>query len=93
MTQSWLITLAIGFLTIFWSVLLLPIATLLELDTLHKIIPSLAETLAMHPILKSLVSTGLPTLAFSLLTVAVPYLYECKSALLVTLFLLQNTTC
>lgn len=83
MTQSWLITAAIGFLTIFWSVLLLPIASLLRLGTLHKIIPSLAETLAMHPILKSLVSTGLPTLAFSLLTVAVPYLYECKCCLLI----------
>lgn len=81
MMQSWLITLAIGFLTIFWSVLLIPIAGLLQLSTLHKIIPSLAETLAMHPILKSLVSTGLPTLAFSLLTVAVPYVYECKCAL------------
>jgi hypothetical protein len=32
-----------------------------------------------HPIIKSLVQTGLPTLAFSLLTVAVPYLYECSS--------------
>ncbi|KAJ5683609.1 Calcium permeable stress-gated cation channel 1 [Penicillium macrosclerotiorum] len=76
MTQSWLITVVIGFLTIFWSVLLLPIASLLQLETLHKFVPQLAELLAMHPILKSLVQTGLPTLAFSLLTVAVPYLYE-----------------
>ncbi|KAJ5924642.1 hypothetical protein N7466_008829 [Penicillium verhagenii] len=76
MTQSWFITLVIGFLTIFWSVLLLPIATLLDLQTLHKILPSLAELLSEHPIVKSLVQTGLPTLAFSLLTVAVPYLYE-----------------
>lgn len=78
MFQSWSISLVIGFLTIFWSVLLLPIASLLELDTLHKFVPSLADALAKHPILKSLVQTGLPTLAFSLLTVAVPYLYECK---------------
>lgn len=76
MAQSWLITVLIGFLAVFWSVLLLPIASLLELETLHKFVPSLAETLSMHPILKSLVQTGLPTLAFSLLTVAVPYLYE-----------------
>ncbi|KAJ5104160.1 hypothetical protein N7532_004689 [Penicillium argentinense] len=76
MAQSWSITLLIGFLTVFWSVLLLPIATLLELETLHKIFPQLAEFLAIHPLLKSLVQTGLPTLAFSLLTVAVPYLYE-----------------
>lgn len=76
MAQSWLITLLIGFLAVFWSVLLLPIASLLDLDTLHKIVPQLAEALSMHPILKSLVQTGLPTLAFSLLTVAVPYIYE-----------------
>lgn len=78
MVQSWSITLLIGFLTVFWSVLLLPIVTLLELETLHKIIPQLAEFLAEHPLLKSLAQTGLPTLAFSLLTVAVPYLYECE---------------
>ena len=76
MAQSWSITLVIGFLTVFWSVLLLPIASLLELETLHKILPPLAEFLARHPLMKSLVQTGLPTLAFSLLTVAVPYLYE-----------------
>ncbi|KAJ5963930.1 uncharacterized protein N7479_003806 [Penicillium vulpinum] len=76
MVQSWSITIAIGFLTVFWSVLLVPIASLLELETLHKIVPQLAEFLQEHPIIKSLVQTGLPTLAFSLLTVAVPYLYE-----------------
>lgn len=76
MIQSWSITLVIGFLTVFWSVLLLPIASLLELETLHKIVPQLADALARHPLMKSLVQTGLPTLAFSLLTVAVPYLYE-----------------
>lgn len=78
MAQSWSITVVIGFLTVFWSVLLVPIASLLELETLHKIVPQLAEFLLEHPILKSLVQTGLPTLAFSLLTVAVPYVYECK---------------
>ncbi|KAJ5115315.1 hypothetical protein NUU61_001074 [Penicillium alfredii] len=76
MTQSWSITLVIGFLTVFWSVLLLPIVGLLEMKTLHKVVPKLAEALEVHPILSSLVQTGLPTLAFSLLTVAVPYLYE-----------------
>ncbi|OQD83895.1 hypothetical protein PENANT_c015G09501 [Penicillium antarcticum] len=76
MVQSWSITVVIGFLTVFWSVLLVPIASLLELETLHKIVPQLAEFLQEHTILKSLVQTGLPTLAFSLLTVAVPYVYE-----------------
>lgn len=78
MFQSWSISLVIGFLTIFWSVLLVPIASLLELETLHKFVPALADALSQHPVLKSLVQTGLPTLAFSLLTVAVPYLYECE---------------
>lgn len=78
MTQSWFISLIIVFLTIFWSVLLVPIASLLDLETLHKIVPPLADAISEHPILKSLVQTGLPTLAFSLLTVAVPYLYECE---------------
>ncbi|KAJ6116029.1 hypothetical protein N7523_006446 [Penicillium sp. IBT 18751x] len=76
MTQSWLITVLIGFLTVFFSVLLLPIASLLQLETLHKFVPQLAEFLSFHPLLKSLVQTGLPTLVFSLLTVVVPYLYE-----------------
>lgn len=76
--QSWLITAAIGFLTIFWSVLLIPVAYLLELETLHKVFPSLAEALSRHPLAKSLVQTGLPTLTLSLLTVAVPYLYAGK---------------
>ncbi|KAJ5132997.1 hypothetical protein N7448_007155 [Penicillium atrosanguineum] len=76
MTQSWLITVLIGFLTVFFSVLLLPIASLLQLETLHKFVPQLAEFLSLHPLLKSLVQTGLPTLVFSLLTVVVPYLYE-----------------
>lgn len=76
MMQSWLITGVIGFLTIFWSVLLIPVAYLLELETLHKVFPHLADLLSEHPVAKSLVQTGLPTLALSLLTVAVPYLYN-----------------
>lgn len=79
MMQSWFITGVIGFLTIFWSVLLIPIAYLLELETLHEVFPRLADLLSEHPLAKSLVQTGLPTLTLSLLTVAVPYLYHCKS--------------
>ncbi|KAL2815635.1 hypothetical protein BDW59DRAFT_153740 [Aspergillus cavernicola] len=76
MVQSWSITVLICFLTVFWSVLLVPVGSLLELETLDKVFPQLADTLARHPLAKSLVQTGLPTLAVSLLTVAVPYLYN-----------------
>lgn len=78
MLQSWSITALICFLSVFWSVLLVPVGTLLKLETLHKVWPQLADLLARHPLATSLVQTGLPTLAFSLLTVAVPYLYNCK---------------
>ncbi|KAL4797374.1 hypothetical protein BDV19DRAFT_358616 [Aspergillus venezuelensis] len=76
MLQSWAITVLICFLSVFWSVLLVPVGTLLELETLHKVFPALADALESHPFAQSLVQTGLPTLAFSLLTVAVPYLYN-----------------
>jgi calcium permeable stress-gated cation channel len=77
-SRSWFITVVISFLTIFWSVLLIPIASLLDLNTLHKAIPGLADLLAQNPIIGSLVQTGLPTITLSLLTVAVPYVYSCK---------------
>ncbi|KAL4782514.1 hypothetical protein BJX76DRAFT_289129 [Aspergillus varians] len=76
MFQSWSITVIVCFLSVFWSVLLVPVGTLLELETLHKVFPQLADALSRHPLAKSLVQTGLPTLVFSLLTVAVPYLYN-----------------
>ncbi|KAL3476788.1 hypothetical protein BJX99DRAFT_136825 [Aspergillus californicus] len=76
MIQAWAITAIICFLSVFWSVLLVPVGTLLKLDTLEKVFPQLADALSRHPFAKTLVQTGLPTLVFSLLTVAVPYLYS-----------------
>jgi hypothetical protein len=75
--RSWTITAVIGFLTVFWSVLLLPFVSLLNLRTLHEVIPGLADALARHPLVGSLVQTSLPTLFWSSLTVVVPYLYSC----------------
>lgn len=80
MMQSWFITVVIGFLTVFWSVLLIPVAYLLEIETLNKVVPQLADFLIRHPVAQSLVQTGLPTLVLSLLTVAVPYLYTWLSS-------------
>ena len=82
MMQSWSVTILIGFLTVFWSVLLVPFASLLELKTIEKVFPQFADLLARHPVLMSLVQTGLPTLGLSLMTVIVPYLYNCTYALL-----------
>lgn len=78
MIRSWSITLLIGVLTVFWSVLLVPVAYLLNLESIHKVFPGLADILASHPLAKTLVQTGLPTLLISLLTVIVPFLYNSK---------------
>ncbi len=78
MVRAWSITIIVTILTVFWSILLLPIAGALNLQTIRKVLPQLAEALEANPTAKSLVQTQLPTLLLSLLNVAVPYLYDCK---------------
>ncbi len=78
MTRAWSITLVIAFLTIFWSLLLVPLAGLLSLENIGKVWPQLHDALDRHKLARSLIQQGLPTLIISLLTVAVPYLYYCK---------------
>ena len=79
MIRAWSITLLILFLTVFWSVLLIPLAGLLDKETIRRVLPSFAGFLDEHSMVASLVQTGLPTLLLSLLNVLVPYLYDCKS--------------
>ena len=81
MTRSWLITLLILVLSVFWALLLTPIAGLISIESIRAVWPQLADALESHPISKTLVSTGLPTLLVSLLNLAVPYLYYCKHSL------------
>lgn len=82
MIRSWSITAIIILLTIFWSLLLAPLAGLLSLTSIHKVWPQLADVLQSHPISKTLVQSLLPTLILSLLNVLVPYLYWCKFTLM-----------
>lgn len=77
MLRAWSITLAIALLTVFWSLLLVPLAGLLSLENIGKVWPQLADALSSHDISRSLVQQGLPTLLISLLSVAVPYVYYC----------------
>lgn len=79
MIRAWSITAVIVLLTLFWSALLAPLAGLLSLESIRKVSRQLAETLEKRPITRTLVQTGLPTLLVSLLNVAVPFLYDCKS--------------
>ncbi|KAL6716189.1 hypothetical protein ACLMJK_005755 [Lecanora helva] len=81
MLRAWSISLVIALLTIFWSLLLYPLAGLLSLENIGKVWPQLHDALDSHKIARSLVQQGLPTLIISLLTVAVPYLYYWLSTL------------
>jgi hypothetical protein len=76
--RSWAVTGIIVILTLLWSILLVPIAGLIDLNRIRQIWPALAELLNSHPVAKSLVQTQLPTLVISLLNLTVPYLYSCK---------------
>lgn len=78
MIRAWSITIIIIFLTVFWSVLLAPLAGLLSLSSIEKVWPQLADALRSHEFSRTLIQTVLPTLIISLLNVLVPYLYMCK---------------
>ncbi|EME39349.1 hypothetical protein DOTSEDRAFT_75154 [Dothistroma septosporum NZE10] len=75
MVRSWSITVLIVLLTIFWSALFVPIAGLLNVETIGRVFPGLKEVLKNHDNIRALVNTQLPTAIASLLTVLVPYLY------------------
>ena len=76
MSRSWTIMIVVGFLTIFWIFLILPFAALLEIENIRALLPGLANVLDDHDSLGYLVSTSLPTLGLSLLSILVPYLYD-----------------
>jgi len=76
MFRAWIIMVIVGVLTIFWIFLVVPFAGLLELETIRTYFPALAKILEEHKVLKTLVSTSLPTLVLSLLSIIVPYLYD-----------------
>lgn len=78
MMRAWFVTAVITLLTIFWSLLLVPLATALNLESIRKVLPQFADFLEKHDVARSLVKTQLPTLLSTLLFVAVPYLYDCE---------------
>lgn len=81
MFRAWSITAVVAVLTVFWSALLVPVATALEVDTIKRVLPEFAKWLKHHTFAQSLVQTQLPTLLTSLLVVLVPYLYYWLSTL------------
>lgn len=81
MSRAWSITAFIAVLTVFWSVILIPIATVLDVHKIAKIWPQFADLLESHDIALSLLQTQLTTLLITLFNVLGPYLYECESTL------------
>jgi len=75
MLRSWSVTLGILLLSIFWSLVLVPVAGLLNTEAIGKVFPQFADFLEAHKNIKVLVAAQLPTLIASLLMFAVPYLY------------------
>jgi calcium permeable stress-gated cation channel len=75
MIRQWSITVLIVLLTIFWTAIFAPIAGLLNVETIERVLPQLGKFLDEHDNIRSLVNTQLPTLFVTLLTVLVPYLY------------------
>ncbi|KAF2015872.1 DUF221-domain-containing protein [Aaosphaeria arxii CBS 175.79] len=76
MLRAWSITVFIGILSIFWTVLLVPIAGALNVCLILEVFPRLGQILLDHPVLKTLVNAQVPTLAVTLLNVLVPFLYD-----------------
>ncbi|ERF76554.1 hypothetical protein EPUS_05827 [Endocarpon pusillum Z07020] len=81
MFRAWIIMAIVGVLTVFWIFIIVPFAGLLELETIRSYFPALANVLEEHKVLKTLVSTSLPTLVLSLLSITVPYLYDWLSSM------------
>ncbi|KAF8477563.1 hypothetical protein BDZ91DRAFT_29304 [Kalaharituber pfeilii] len=76
MFQSWSISIFIFFLTVIWLIPVGILAGLLNLESIHKVWPQLADLLGRSEIASSLVQNFLPTAVLTLLNVAVPYLYD-----------------
>jgi hypothetical protein len=76
MIRSWSISIFVVILSVIWLIPVVPFASLMNICSIQKVWPELGDLLDRHSILQSLVQTGLPTLAVSLLNIAVPFLYD-----------------
>ncbi|XWX02384.1 hypothetical protein V2A60_010421 [Cordyceps javanica] len=74
--KAWSITLFITILTLVWIFPTAFLASWLSICTIRNAMPSFADWLEGHDIIKSLIQNGGPTLVVSLLNIAVPYVYD-----------------
>lgn len=81
MIRSWSITAVVLLLSVVWLSILFPFAVLLNLKTIGRFLPQLADFLEDHKVVQSLVRTSLPTIGMSALNALVPFLYDWLSNL------------
>ncbi|EPS44525.1 hypothetical protein H072_1483 [Dactylellina haptotyla CBS 200.50] len=74
--RMWIITIFIGILTICWLFPVGTLAGLLNIKSIRRVWPWLADALASNSVVSSLVQNTLPTIVLTLLNVAVPYIYD-----------------
>ena len=74
--RSSLVTIFVAVLTVLWVIPVAFFASVVSICTIQTAIPALYEFLKDHEIIRALVQSGLPTVAVSLLGIAVPYLYD-----------------
>ncbi|KAF3940151.1 hypothetical protein ABW19_dt0201313 [Dactylella cylindrospora] len=74
--RMWTITIFIGLLTVFWLFPVGTLAGLLNIRSIERVWPWLAQVLKDNQLVGSLVQNTLPTVVLTLLNVAVPYLYD-----------------
>ena len=77
MIRSWSISIFIFFLTVIWLIPVGILAGLLNVKSIRKVWPQLADLLDQGGLVSSLVQNFLPTAVLTMLNVAVPYLYDC----------------
>ena len=81
MVRAWSITAVVLLLSVVWLSILFPFAVLLNLKTIGRFLPQLADFLEEHKVLQALVRTSLPTIGMSALNALVPFLYDWLSNL------------
>lgn len=77
--RGWTISISVTLLSVFWLIPVAALAVLWNLSEIKKYAPAFGHFLEEHDALSSLVQTTLPTVVLTLLTVSIPYLYDCKA--------------
>lgn len=77
--RVWSISIIVSIVSVFWLIPVAALAGLWNMDEIRWLWPHLAEKIEQNEMLASLVKNFVPTLILTLLNVAVPYLYDCRS--------------